>query len=231
MTNSGGPPTRVGSSIGDLGAGLFTGLGIATALFDRARTGKGMQIDVAMLDCQIALLENAVIRYYATGQSPRPVGARHSSIAPFEPYCTKDSYIVIACGNDELFQRLARTLERPDLARDPRFSENARRSDNVLALKAALEEVLLHHTTEHWLGVLGAAGVPCAPINDVAHACADPQVVARGMIVPLLDDALPGIKLAGLPIKMSAYPDVPNRPAAPDLDADRARILADFPAS
>jgi CoA:oxalate CoA-transferase len=98
-------------------------------------------------------------------------------------------------------------------------------------LKTVLEEVLQDHTTEHWLGVLGAAGIPCAPINDVAHACADPQVVARNMIVPLRDDALPGIRLAGLPIKMSAYPDAPDRPAAPDLDADRARILADFPPS
>jgi CoA:oxalate CoA-transferase len=229
--HEGGPPTRVGSSIGDLGAGLFTALGISSALFDRARTGKGMQIDVAMLDCQIALLENAVIRYYATGQSPKPVGARHPSIAPFEPYRTEDSHIVIACGNDELFRRLARTLGRPDIAADPRFAENARRSDNVLALKTVLEEVLQDHTTEHWLGVLGAAGIPCAPINDVAHACADPQVVARNMIVPLRDDALPGIRLAGLPIKMSAYPDAPDRPAAPDLDADRARILADFPPS
>jgi len=229
--HEGGPPTRVGSSIGDLGAGLFTALGISSALFDRARTGKGMQIDVAMLDCQIALLENAVIRYYATGQSPKPVGARHPSIAPFEPYRTEDSHIVIACGNDELFRRLARTLGRPDIAADPRFAENARRSDNVLALKTFLEEVLQDHTTEHWLGVLGAAGIPCAPINDVAHACADPQVVARNMIVPLRDDALPGIRLAGLPIKMSAYPDAPDRPAAPDLDADRARILADFPPS
>ncbi len=227
--HEGGPPTRVGSSIGDLGAGLFTALGISSALFDRARTGKGMQIDVAMLDCQIALLENAVIRYYATGQSPKPVGARHPSIAPFEPYRTQDNHIVIACGNDELFRRLARTLERPDLATDPRFADNARRSDNVLALKATLEELLQHHPTAHWLGVLGGAGIPCAPINDVAHACADPQVVARNMVVPLLDDALPGIKLAGLPIKMSAYADATSRPAAPDLDADRARILADFP--
>jgi len=100
----------------------------------------------------------------------------------------------------------------------------------VLALKAALEEILLHETTDHWLAVLGKSGIPCAPINDVAHACADPQIVARNMIVPIEDEALPGIKLAGLPIKMSAYPEINSRPAAPDLDGQRARILADFPA-
>jgi CoA:oxalate CoA-transferase len=227
--HEGGPPTRVGSSIGDLAAGLFTALGILAALHDRGRTGLGMLVDVAMLDSQIGLLENAIIRYFVTGQSPKPHGARHSSIAPFEPYHARNGYIVIACGNDELFRRLAACLERPDLAADPRFSENARRSDHVLALKDALEQILQAHDVEHWLGVLGAAGIPCAPINDLAHACADPQVLARNMIVPIDDPALPGIKVAGLPIKMSAYPDRDRRAAAPDLDADRARILADFP--
>jgi CoA:oxalate CoA-transferase len=227
--HEGGPPTRVGSSIGDLGAGLFTALGIVSALHDRTRTGKGMLVDVAMLDSQIALLENSVIRYFASGQSPKPVGARHSSIAPFEPYRARNGYIVIACGNDELFRRLAICLQRPDLATDPRFCENAHRSDHVLALKQTLEDILGPHDVEHWLGVLGAAGIPCAPINDVAHACADPQVTARRMIVPLEDESLPGIKVAGLPIKMSAYPDRDRRDAAPELDADRARILADFP--
>jgi CoA:oxalate CoA-transferase len=182
-----------------------------------------------MLDSQIGLLENAIIRYFASGQSPKPVGARHSSIAPFEPYRAKDGYIVIACGNDELFRRMAVCLQRPDLATDPRFSENARRSDNVVALKDAVEDILRPHGVDHWLSVLGAAGIPCAPINDVAHACADPQVTARNMIVPIEDETLPGIKVAGLPIKMSAYPDRDRRSAAPELDADRARNLADFP--
>jgi CoA:oxalate CoA-transferase len=225
----GGPPMRVGSSIGDLGAGLFTALGIVSALHDRTRTDKGMLIDVAMLDSQIGLLENAIIRYFASGQSPKPVGARHSAIAPFEPYRAKDGYIVIACGNDELFRRLATCLQRPDLATDPRFSDNAQRSDHVIALKETLDGILQPHGVEHWLGLLGGAGIPCAPINDIAHACADPQVTARNMIVPIEDESLAGIKVAGLPIKMSAYPDRDRRPAAPDLDADRARILADFP--
>lgn len=227
--HEGGPPTRSGSSMGDLGAGIFSALGIVSALHDRNRTGAGMLVDVAMLDSQIALLENAVIRYFATGQSPKPVGARHSSIAPFEPYRTADGYVVIACGNDELFRRLAICLQRPELASDPRFSENARRSDNVLALKATLEDILQPHGTDHWLAVLAEAGIPCAPINDIAHVCADPQVAARNMVVPLQDESLPGVKVVGLPIKMSRYPDRDHRTAAPELDADRACILADFP--
>jgi CoA:oxalate CoA-transferase len=227
--HEGGAPTRVGASIGDLGAGLFTAFGIVAALHDRNRTGAGMLIDVAMLDSQIGLLENAIIRYSASGQSPKPAGARHSSIAPFEPYLARNGHIVIACGNDELFRRLAACLQRPELATDPRFAENARRSDHVLALKEALEEILRHQDVEHWLAVLGDAGIPCAPINDIAHVCADPQVAARNMVVPIDGESLPGIRIAGLPIKMSAYPDRDRRSAAPDLDADRARILADFP--
>ena len=227
--HEGGPPTRVGSSIADMGAGMFTTIGVVAAIHDRTRTGKGMLVDVGMLDSQISLLENAVVRYYATGQSPKPIGARHPSIAPFEPYRTKDGYVVIACGNDDLFRRLAACLQRPDLATDPRFALNADRSDHVLALKDVLEAILQAHDMEHWLTTLENAGIPCSPLNDVAHAVSDPHVVARNMIVPMEDEAFAGIKIAGLPIKMSAYPDRASRPAAPDLDADRARILADFP--
>ena len=111
--HEGGPPTRVGSSIGDLGAGLFTALGIVSALHDRTRTGKGMLVDVAMLDSQIALLENSVIRYFASGQSPKPVGARHSSIAPFEPYHARNGYIVIACGKGHEQSMCFGTTEYP----------------------------------------------------------------------------------------------------------------------
>ena len=228
--HEGGPTTRVGSSIGDIGAGLFTAIGILSALHHRTLTGQGMMIDVAMLDCQIALLENNLMRYFVSGTPPKPIGARHPSIAPFEPYRTADGELVIACGNDLLFRQFCDALARPDIVADPRFCENARRSDNVLALKETLEAILLHQTTDHWLGALGAAGIPCAPINDVAHACADPQILARNMIVPIEDADLPGIRLAGLPIKMSAYADSQSRPAAPDLDGQRARILADFPA-
>ncbi|MCM0021801.1 MAG: CoA transferase, partial [Tagaea sp.] len=102
----GGPPTRVGTSIGDITAGLFTAIGISSALFDRNRTGKGMKVDVAMLDCQIAILENAIARYFSTGQVPGPLGARHPSITPFEAFKAKDGHLIVAAGNDALFAKL-----------------------------------------------------------------------------------------------------------------------------
>jgi CoA:oxalate CoA-transferase len=227
--HEGSPPTRVGSSIGDLGAGLFTALGIMTAVHHRTRTGAGMMIDVAMLDSQVALLENSIARYFATGKPPKPLGARHPSIAPFEPYETKDGWVVIACGNDELFRKLTRTLGQPQLAEDPHFATNAQRSEHVVLLKATLEDTLRHHPTQHWLDLLLPAGIPCAPINDVGQAVHDPQVQARQMVLPVDDPSVAPLMVAGMPIKMSAYPDAQKRDAAPELDADRARILADFP--
>ena len=103
-------PTRVGTSIGDITAGLFTAIGINAALYDREKTGKGMFIDVSMLDCQIAILENAIARYLSKNEIPKPLGSRHPSIAPFEAFKTKDSYIIIAAGNDKLFNNLCEAL-------------------------------------------------------------------------------------------------------------------------
>ncbi len=225
-----GPPTRVGSAIGDIGAGIFLALGILSALHHRARAGRGMMVDVSMLDCQLALLENSIIRYFASGEVPRPTGARHPSIAPFEPYLAADGYVVIACGNDELFRQLSRVLDRPDLATNPAFSGNGARIANVIALKGELERILAARPVAHWLRIMEAAGIPCAPINNVADICADPQIKARNMLVSLDDPTLAQVRLAGMPIKLSAYDDPSTRPAAPDLDADRAPILRDFPA-
>ncbi len=221
----GGPPTRVGTSIGDITAGLFTAVGVAAALHFRHATGTGMKIDVAMLDCQIAILENAIARYCATGEVPGPLGARHPSITPFEAFATKDAHIIVAAGNDALFAKLCQTVGRPDLAGNPLFLTNDQRTRHVEALKDEIEDALATRPAAEWLRVLDDAGVPCAPINNVAEALAEPQVLARNMVVGL-DDADAGpLKVAGNPIKMSAFPDPATRAAAPALDGDRARIL------
>ncbi len=224
----GGPPTRVGTSVGDLTAGLFALSAINAALFERERTGQGRMIDISMLDCQIAILENAIARYAVTGKAPGPLGARHPSITPFEAYATQDGHVIIAAGNDKLFQTLAAALGRPDLADDPRFVDNNGRAAHVEALKAELEETLTGAPTAHWLSVLDAAGVPNGPINDVAQALNDPQVRARNMVVEMRDPDGPSLTMAGNPIKMSGVADPADRPPAPKLDADRARILAEL---
>jgi len=222
----GGPPVRVGTSIGDLAAGLFTALGIAAALAERATSGRGRRVDVAMLDCQVALLENALARFAATGQVPGPLGTRHPSIAPFEAYPTADGPLVIACGTDALFRALAAVVARPGLADDPRFATAPARCANADALHAALAEALAARPRAAWAAALERVGVPCAPIQDVAEVAATPQVRARNMIVDVEQPGVGRFPVPGNPIKLDRAPDPATRPAAPALDGDRAQILA-----
>jgi CoA:oxalate CoA-transferase len=226
----GGPPTRVGSSIGDLAAGLFTAIGVNAALLHRERTGEAMKIDVAMLDSQVAILENAITRYCATGVSPGPLGARHPTIAPFAAFATADGHIIIAAGTDMLFAKLARTLGHSSWPDDPRYATNAKRSENVATLQQAIEAALAAKSSAEWLAILDAAGIPSGPINDVAALFQDPQVLARNMMVGVDDPDFAALKVAGNPIKMSAFPDAPTRGPVPRLDGDRARVLADLDA-
>ncbi|MCU0668050.1 MAG: CoA transferase [Myxococcota bacterium] len=220
-----GAPVRVGTSIGDLAAGLFAALGIVASLRHRDRGGSAAPIDVAMLDCQVALLENAIARLAATGEVPKPLGTRHPSIAPFEAFAAADRPLVVGVGNDALFRRLAETLGVPALADDVRFTTNAARCAHLAALRAALAERFAMASCETWLARLEAAGIPCGPIQDVAQVIEHPQVRARNMIVSIQDPAGP-FPVAGNPIKSPAFDDPPTRPPAPALDEGRARILA-----
>ena len=224
----GNPPTRVGSSMGDLTAGLFATIGIATALYDRTQTGRGQKVDVGMMDSQVAILENAIARYVATGEVPGPLGSRHPSIAPFAAFATADRHIVIAAGNDDLFARTARVLGREDLVEDARFRSNPLRVRHVDELAAELETALLRRPAAEWLKLLEAEGVPSAPINNVADVMADPQVAARNMIVTAMDPEIGPWRMQGNPIKLSAHDDPTTRAPAPDLDADREAILKEL---
>jgi CoA:oxalate CoA-transferase len=221
----GGSPTRVGVSIGDITAGLFLATGVSAALYHRSITGEGTLIDVGMLDCQVAILENAIARYTAIGEVPRPIGARHPSITPFAALRTADGEIIVAAGNDKLFVRLCEVIERPDLARDSRFATNTDRCTHVEALHAELERALAARPTTEWLAILEAEGIPCGPLNDVEAVISDPQVRARHMVVEIDDPQLGPLRVAGNPMKFSAFPELVRRPRAPDLDADRARLL------
>lgn len=222
----GQPPIRVGASVGDITAGIYTAVGVLAALYDRRASGKGRRVDIAMLDCQVSLMENLIVAYSANGKVPGPLGSRHASIAPFEIYKTKDSYMVIAAGNDSLFRVLADALGAPALKTDARFATNALRNQHVLDLKTALETILAAHTTDHWLGVLNKAGVPASAINTVDRLIAEPQVKARNMVVPVDDPHVLGLKVAGNPVKLSGFAEQPSRPPAHSLDEDRAAVLA-----
>ncbi|MDR3591370.1 MAG: CaiB/BaiF CoA-transferase family protein [Negativicutes bacterium] len=225
--HEGGEPTRVGASVGDITAGLFTVIGVLTALYARTVSGVGQKVDVGMLDCQVAILENAIARYLVTGNVPGPIGNRHSSITPFEAFSAKDGYIIIAVGNDRLWARFCELIAREELIADERFGTNAARTQNQKPLKAILDGVFPAKTVDEWIEVLEGAGIPCGPINTVDRVLKDPQVVAREMIVEVEHPVAGKLKMPGLPIKLSATPGAVEE-AAPLLGQHTEEILAEL---
>lgn len=219
------PPTRVGVSIGDLAAGLYLAIGVLGAMYKRSQGGGAVKVDVAMLDCQVALLEDSLTAFLATGAIARPQGSRHPEIAPFQVYHTADGYVVIAAGNDRLFALLAKAMGRNDLLDNPEYRTNELRHEHVEALEADMEHTLRTRPTAEWLQILNAAGVPCGPVNTVAQVATDPQVAARNMIVSIADPILGNLHVAGNPIKLSGVPERAEHAPPPALDGDRAVIL------
>lgn len=226
--HEGTPPTRIGMSIGDIGSGLYAAIGAISAILHRAQTGEATKVDISMFDCQLALLENAIMRYFVSGKAPGPLGAKHPSITPFEAFRTADGYIIIAAGNDSLFHKMAEALGKPEWKADPRYTTNDLRNQNSDGLKAEIEAILAVHPTAHWGKILDDAGVPNGPINDVGQAASHPQAAARNMIVGVDDPITGPMKIVGNPIKLTAFLDPATRAPAPNLDQDRAKILKEL---
>lgn len=166
------------------------------------------------------------MRYTVEGEIPGPLGARHPTITPFQAFKTSDGSIIIAAGNDGLFVKTCEALGRPDMAANPDYKSNALRQKHHKKLEHEIESVLKGNSTNHWIEVVSKAGVPCGPINNIAQALEHPQVAARNMVVEVPDGSGGTLRLAGNPLKMSAFADPPTRAAAPDLDGDRQAILS-----
>jgi crotonobetainyl-CoA:carnitine CoA-transferase CaiB-like acyl-CoA transferase len=220
------PPARVGASIGDIGASLFAAIGILAALQERSRTGRGTYVDVAMLDSQFAILENAVARFLNAGDVPRRLGSRHPLIAPFQAFPTSDEPLVVCVDTEEQWMRLCQALGRPDLLSDPRFADGNARVRNHAALEPILVEVFHGRGRKEWLAALEAADVPCGAINSIPDAVDDPQVVARGMIVEVPGDGTPG-RFSGIPIRTPTFGPGGERPA-PRLGEHTKAILGEL---
>ena len=217
-----GPPVRVGTSLGDIAASLYLVIGILAALHRRKTTGQGAYIDVAMLDCQVAILENAVIRHLVTGEIPTPLGGRHPSIAPFDVFPAADGPFILAVGTKQ-WERFCRFIGRPELITDERFATNARRNENYHLLQPVLAAITKTKAVKEWLAQLEAIGVPAGPINRLEEVVADPQVLFRQMIVTLEDEKLGTVKMAGSPIKIR---DIETQyTPAPDLGRHTQEVL------
>jgi CoA:oxalate CoA-transferase len=220
-------PTKVGSSIADIFAGTFCAIGILAALHHREKTGEGQEVDVSMLDSQVAILENAVARYFVTGESPVPIGNRHPSIAPFATFHTTDGFINIAVGNDAIWKRFCELVGRPELVEDARFSTNGARNENWQELEPILKEIMSKDSTEGWIERLRKAAVPCGPINNIEQVVNDPQVRHRQMIVEVEHPVAGKFKMPGCPLKLSATPAEEFSPA-PVLGADLESVLVEY---
>lgn len=223
----GGNPTRVGASIGDVAAGIF-GFGAAmTALYVRTITGRGQAIDISMLDCQVAMLENAIARYQVNGTSPGPIGNRHPSITPFTDFEAKDGKIIIGVANQKLWKTYTDLIGRPDLFDHPKFATNPLRTDNVKELFDQLRPEMRKKTVDEWMQVFSDAGIPCAPINNMERLCKDPQVLSRNMLVELEHPVAGKMRVPGIPLKLSETPGAIRTPA-PTLNHDIYDILHDM---
>ena len=220
-------PVRVGTSISDITAALFTTIGILSALHHRHQTGRGQLVDVAMLDSLVAVLENAVVRYFATGEVPQPLGSRHPAITPFEAFASADGYVIIAIGNDTLWEKFCEHVGRRELITDARFRTNADRTANHSELFPILSEILRQRTTDAWIDALEKIGVPCGPINAMDKVVNHPQVQAREMITQVVHQITGTVEVPGIPIKLSETPGSVNAPA-PSLGEHTTAVLTEL---
>ena len=202
----GGGPMRVGVPVIDIFTGMYATIAICAAVANRAVTGKGQHLDVALLDSCMALLANQGMTYLATGETPKRIGNTHPTIVPYQVFPTKDGSIILACGNDNLFTKFCAVAKRQDLVADERFAKNAVRVKHRTTLVPILEDVFRQRSTAEWVSALEGAGVPCGPINTVAQAFADPQVQARGMQIKLPHPLAGEVPLMGSPMKFSGTP-------------------------
>ena len=217
-------PQKVGVAIADLVTGLYSANAIQTALIHRERTGQGQYIDMALLDCQVAILANQAMTYLAAGQTPVRMGNAHPNIVPYQVFETQDGHIILAIGNDGQFRRFCELADQPHLAQDPRFVANRGRVKHRAQLIEALAPLMKSKNTGDWLNLLEPEGIPCGGINSIDEALSDPQVIHRQMRTQALHSSLGEINLLGSPLKLSETPGEVRR-APPVLGEDTDQVL------
>ena len=220
------PPARVGSSLGDVSAGLYAVTGILLALYNREKTGKGQYVDIAMLDSVFAFIETNVVRHTIGGVHPTRVGARHPLSAPFDIYMCKDAYVIIAVASDHHFAKLCEMIGQPDLIKNPKFDSDPHRSENDVELKAILEKFLADYTVDEAMKMMQERSIPCGPLCTVDEACQNPSIQARDMLVEIDQPGAGKLKITGNPMKLSDTPPDPKH-AAPLLGQDTKSVLKD----
>jgi crotonobetainyl-CoA:carnitine CoA-transferase CaiB-like acyl-CoA transferase len=223
----GGPPTKYGVPIGDIGAGMFAAYAIAAALVQRATTGEGQYIDVSMLGGQIALLTYQAASYFATGEAPVMAGNAHSIITPYDAFPTKDGYVIVAVGNDNLYQKFCAALGMTEAATDPRFSTNRDRVANKEAMYEHINMAMASLTTAEIVERLDTVGVPCGPISTVDEVFANEQVQFTGQQRKVQHPTAGEISVTGFPYVFTGS-DLTVEHCPPLLGEQTREILAEL---
>lgn len=219
-------PTKVGTELADILAGIFGAFAINTALYHRIKTNEGSLADVAMLDCMLSLLYSAVDRYTTTGDVPKALGNRHPTAVPFDTFPTKDDPINIAVANDSLFKKLCEeVLAHPELANDDRFSTIPSRTKHRLELTDMMTRILKQKTAAEWVAACIEAGVPAGRIYEINETLNFPQLIQRNMVARFQEGYLDGVKFPGMPIKLSCLDEKNVYEKAPTIDENRTEIL------
>ena len=223
------PPARPGTSIGDICGGLYTAIGILAALRERDHSGAGQSVDISMLDCQIAILENAVARYFTTGTEPGPLGTRHPSATPFQAFPTADGWMVVALswGIDSQWELFCAELGLPALVGDDRFDTSFKRTENHAELEPVLFEASRKQPTDHWVEALSQYGIPIGPLNTIGQAVSQEQILAREMITTVEHPIAGDVTMAASPLKLSRTP-ARVRGYGPQFGQDTAQVLEEW---
>lgn len=227
-----GPPQKIGVAFADLFAAQHGIIAIQAALLQRARTGRGQHVDIALLDSMVGMLANQAMNYLVSGRAPTRMGSAHPNIVPYQPFAAQDGELMLAVGNDAQFLRLCEVLDLPELAADSRFVDNASRVQHRHALVPKLEAAFAQRQRAEVLAALERAGIPAGPINSLADMFADPQVIHRGLRIDLPDAATAGGALPGLrtPIRFSEA-SLATHTRSPQLSEHTAVLHAALAAS
>ena len=225
----GGPPVRPGTSLGDIAAGLYAAIGILAAVHERERSGLGQGIDISMLDCQIAIQENAFMRHHLLGETPPKLGTRHPTAVPFQAFETADGYVVVALswGVPDQWSLLCAELGVIEIADDPRFSTGEARSAHHAELEPILAAAFTTDTAARWVERLEPYGIPCGPLNSIPEVARSPQVQEREMIVPVEHHTFGAVPLINTPVKLSRTPGG-IKGTSPDMGQHTREVLSEL---
>jgi len=219
-------PTRAGIPIGDLGSGLFSVIGMLSALLSREKTGKGQHLDLSLLDVQISLLTYMATMQTLSGVNPEPIGNAHFVHVPYNSFTTKDGFVVIAVITDAFWQGLLNIVDVDNLRKEE-FKSSTGRLQNQKFIESELNKKLSTETSEHWINALNSAKVPCAPINSFSQALSDEQVIHRNMVVEVEHPDGGKVKMPGNPIKLS-YTDEDSFSPPPHLGQHTKETLIEW---